>query len=142
MMTLAFEQLASQNPSIGFVHYFPGLVQTGLFTNSFSGVLGFLFRWVISPLLTPFTLSLDEAGERGLFYATSEKYPSKEAGIEGAVEVSEGSNAEKGTGAYTLGWNGEPTPENRELLKNLRKKDAGEAVWMHTLEVFEHRSLA
>ena len=74
MLSLTNDKFAEQNPEKGFVHVFPGLVSTGLLGNSATGVLGYLFRWVLQPIISLFVTKPEEAGERMLYYGTSEQY--------------------------------------------------------------------
>ena len=73
LMTLAYDDIASQHPQKTFVHAFPGLVSTGLLGNSATGILGMLFRWVVEPFLATFVAARpEEVGERMLYYGTAE----------------------------------------------------------------------
>ena len=74
MLSLTNDKLAEQNPERGFTHVFPGVVSTELLGNSATGVLGYFFRWVIQPILSLFATKPEEAGERMLYYGTSEQY--------------------------------------------------------------------
>ncbi|KAB8299750.1 hypothetical protein EYC80_000003 [Monilinia laxa] len=80
--TLAFEELAKSNPQISFIHKYPGFVDTGVVVRLMSSTKGIyaipatFFRWIVLPVLNLFAASVEEAGERGLFLATSARYPS------------------------------------------------------------------
>lgn len=75
MHTLAFDQLAAASPEKSFIHVFPGLVSTKLLSSSATGILGFLMRYLVEPFLALFVATTpEEAGERMLYYATSEQY--------------------------------------------------------------------
>ncbi|EHK99988.1 hypothetical protein M7I_4071 [Glarea lozoyensis 74030] len=85
--TLAFEELAKQNPTISFIHKYPGFVNTGVVArlmDTTAGVLWVpaqLFKYTILPLINVFlSMSVEEAGERGLFLATSAMFPSTRGG--------------------------------------------------------------
>ncbi|KAJ5725558.1 short-chain dehydrogenases/reductase [Penicillium malachiteum] len=54
MTSLAFEKLAAQNPSISFLHVFPGIMATPLMKTS----VGFLMGAVIGFLLKPISISV------------------------------------------------------------------------------------
>ena len=79
--TLAFEELAKTNPRITFIHKFPGLVATGVLDKLMGTASGLyavpaaIARWVLVPIVQLFATSVDVAGERGLFIATSARYP-------------------------------------------------------------------
>lgn len=138
MTDFAFEQLATTNPTVSFVHSYPGGVKTGFFKES-----GFAIRAATQlayALMTPWTLSIEESGERHLYAATSAAYPAM-AGEEGGVEVEDGkvmkgSAGEVGSGAYLIGSEGE-LKANEKVLKELRGKDAGAKIWAHTVKMFE-----
>ncbi|KAK6501349.1 hypothetical protein TWF481_009191 [Arthrobotrys musiformis] len=143
--TVAFDHLAKENPDISFVHAFPGFVKTE--GQNFPGVISLLIRgmmWVAgSWLLIP----EEESGERNLFYATSEIYPAsskaKEVisslGGEGKGEgedVAVGLDGVKGSGCYTLHWDGTAKSGNK-ILMGYRETGFREKVWEHTLEVYK-----
>lgn len=74
LMTLSYDHLAAQqeNTDKTFIHVFPGLVSTGLLGRSASGILGYLFRWVVDPLLGLLVaMKPEDVGERMLWYATA-----------------------------------------------------------------------
>ncbi|CAK7203117.1 hypothetical protein SEUCBS139899_005846 [Sporothrix eucalyptigena] len=133
MMTLSLEHLAQENPHISFVHTFPGLVSTPLLGKTSSGLLGVFLRWVVAPLMTLFTTTPAEAGERGLFYSTSARY-----GVDdGLLPLSDGLVVAKKTpgGIFLVDAKGE-SADNEKVLGDLRKRNVGDAVWTHTQEVF------
>lgn len=72
--TLSYDKLAEQNPERGFVHVYPGLVNTGILGKSATGILGFFFTYVLQPLLSPFATSPGQSGELMLYLGTSEQY--------------------------------------------------------------------
>ncbi|TVY12515.1 Oxidoreductase andH, partial [Lachnellula arida] len=79
--TLAFEELAKTNPSVAFIHKYPGFVDTGVLERLLGTATGLwavparLARWCVLPVLNLFAMSTEEAGERGVFVATSARYP-------------------------------------------------------------------
>ncbi|WPG97424.1 Hypothetical protein R9X50_00019900 [Acrodontium crateriforme] len=113
MMTLSFDVFAKQNPDKRFLHIFPGNVATGLLGRSATGVLGVLMRWVVEPVLGFFSLKPEEAGERMVYYGTSEMYP---------------------RGSLSLDWDGE-AKEVKKLVV-YRQEDMEETVWEHNTRVF------
>lgn len=141
MTSLTFEHLAKQYPETSFVHAFPGIVKTSIFSKGFSWWVTLLMTWIISPLLTPFAVSVDECGERQLFHATSARYPpSKSAGSGSEARAAgvarpEGVGVARGEGAYLVNWNGE-TGEGK-CMRGYRGRGMGKRVWEHTLGVFE-----
>ena len=79
--TLAFEELAKSHPAVAFAHVYPGFVNTGQigrFLQSVRGVWSLpatLANWTLIPLVSLFARTIDDAGEMGVFIATSAKYP-------------------------------------------------------------------
>jgi hypothetical protein len=147
MNTLALAEIASSYPSISCIHVFPGIVLTGAFVTlaeHWYFPLRFLLLWVVLPLAKPFTVSLQESGERHLFHATSARYPPAKvrdppgAGVAlpKGVEVAKGADLREGSGCYLLNWNGE-TVGDEKLLEEYRKRDMGKRIWEHTHEVFD-----
>ncbi|OKL62948.1 hypothetical protein UA08_01764 [Talaromyces atroroseus] len=133
MMTLALEHLASENPRISFVHAFPGLVATPLMTRISSGIRGVLIRYLVAPVLSFFVRSVSEAGQRGLFTATSARY-SVDDGIVPLAGGLQKVERSKG-GVFLIDENGE-APDNEKVLEDLRKRGVDKKVWDHTMEVF------
>ncbi|KAJ5671073.1 hypothetical protein N7507_000200 [Penicillium longicatenatum] len=133
MMTFALEHLASENPRISFVHAFPGIVATPLFGKIAGGVLGMVLRYIVAPVLKLFIRSVSEAGQRGLFMATSARYSVDD----GIVPLAEGSQKAQQTegGIFTINEHGE-TADNAKILENFRKRGVDKKIWDHTMEVF------
>jgi len=149
--TLALEELAKSNPDITFIHKYPGFVDTSvlhtlLTTAKGIYVLPALFAdWFIVPVVNLFAMSVDEAGERGLFLATSARYPpSKPKGefvgtpLPKGVEVAKSSVEVDGVpnGVYRLGRKDDSAPE-AEILPVYRKDGTETIVWEETLKVWE-----
>jgi NAD(P)-dependent dehydrogenase (short-subunit alcohol dehydrogenase family) len=133
MMTFALEHLASENPRISFVHAFPGIVATPLFGKIAGGVLGMVLRYIVAPVLKLFLRSVSEAGQRGLFMATSARYSVDD----GIVPLAEGSQKAQRTegGIFTINEHGE-TADNAKILEDFRKRGVDKKIWDHTMEVF------
>ncbi|KAF3937673.1 hypothetical protein ABW19_dt0200925 [Dactylella cylindrospora] len=143
--TVAFDALASQYPEISFVHAFAGFVKTegqkfpGLMSLVIRSLMWVTGRWMLIPE--------EESGERNLFYATSEIYPpaslkaGTKEGPEGEVkgegeDIAVGLDGVKGSGCYTLHWDG--TAKNGNLvLMEYRENGMREKVWEHTLAVYK-----
>ena len=129
MTTLAFEKLAKENPQVGFIHAYPGLVKSNVLANSVGkGVLGMLVRWFVQPLVGFFAISIEESGERILCYATSETIAGP------AVSGHESVRLAKPTveGCWTLNRDGKAAG-NEKLLSKLRSEDGEKKVWNHTI---------
>ena len=146
MQTLALEHIAKSNPSVSFVHVYPGWVRTDFvdkFFDSISGlnstgytVLMALARRLFLPIFGLVASSVQESGERQLFHATSPKYPSAR------TLRSRGRNPETafecsvpGNGMYRVTATGE-TVSDAKALGPLRDSHMDEKVWDHTMEVF------
>lgn len=147
MNTLALEEVASSHPTISCIHVFPGLVLTGVFTTfaqDWYFPLRFLFMWGVLPIANIFSVSLQETGERHLFYATSARYPpagvvdplGRGVPLPKGVEVAKGADWNEGSGCYLLDRTGE-TVGDKKLLDEYRKRDMGKMIWDHTQEVFD-----
>ncbi|CZS92859.1 uncharacterized protein RAG0_03365 [Rhynchosporium agropyri] len=79
--TLAFEELAKTNPEITFIHKYPGFVNSGVIDRLLASAAGlytipaYVARWTMVPIANIFSMTVDEAGERILFLATSSRFP-------------------------------------------------------------------
>ena len=139
MTDFTFEEFATKNPTVSFVHSYPGTVKTGFAKESGLAIRAMMRLALI--LMSPWTTPIGESGERHLYAATSAAYPPKAGeggGVEvGGGEVRKGSAGDIGTGAYLIGSDGE-LRANEKLLKDLRSKDAGAKVWAHTMKLFEN----
>ncbi|KAI9825350.1 MAG: hypothetical protein M1826_007028 [Phylliscum demangeonii] len=161
MNTLAMTELAPGYPTVSFIHAFPGVVLTGGFdrlAEHWPALLRVLFLRLAVPLVRPFTVPLEECGERHLFLATSARYPPKVVGgveedgdgkgdgkegkalagvpMPAGVEVAQGADGSPGSGCYMLGVDGEPVGD-RALLDDYRARGMGKTVWAHTQTVFD-----
>lgn len=148
--TLAFEELAKAHPKIAFIHKYPGFVNTGAagkILNSVPGILAIparLINWLILPILTYFFATTPEiAGERGLFLATSARFPPSKPDAPGValpngVEVAKSTIVTdgRGNGVYTLDENDEATPDS-SVMPGYRADGTGKIVWQETLAVWD-----
>ena len=95
-------------------------------------------RWLVLPLLTPFSTSLEECRERCLYYLTSKRYPSVDGRENSAeacgVELGEGVNVAEGEGAYSVGATGEVKPG--AVVKEYRENGTASKILVHTMKVF------
>jgi len=115
--TLALRHLAKENPSVTFVHTFPGLVKTGVFTKGSGPWVKFFMGWVFLPVVCGlFAVGQEEAGERQFFNATAE--------FEGGMRV-EG----KG-GLFTVDSSSVET--DRRVVEGLEQEGVQDAVWEFT----------
>ncbi len=135
--TLVFEYLAAAHPAVGFVHTFPGIVRTKAYERPahLGAVARFLFSWVFFPVFGWFLeTSVEEAGARTLYAATSPEFASVRDGVEGTIQA--GSDGEKGSGAYTVNEKSEAVP-GKKVLQPFREQGMGEKVWQFTLAEFD-----
>lgn len=121
MTSLAFETLASEHPSISFLHVYPGVVATPLFKRTLGSVLG----TIVGFLAKPFCISMAESGEWQTWLSTSADFPSKKDSIDPSA-----------TGYYLLNHDGKDST-NQALMEELREKDFPAIVWKHTLDTFD-----
>lgn len=154
LTTLAFEQLAKQYPNVAFVHSYPGGVKTEILDKLMDTAKGWwkylaaFAKMFLSPVFwfigKPFTVSLEETGERHLFLATSAAYPSA-ARVGGAVPLVEGLMVQKasvvdeegiGNGVYRTRPNCE-TAADKKVLSNARREGLDVLGWRETIKVFE-----
>ncbi|KAI4119553.1 MAG: hypothetical protein LQ345_000550 [Seirophora villosa] len=147
MSSLALEHLARQNPAVAFVHIYPGYVRTNILQSGFSWPVAFFFKYLLQPLLTFFEIPLADVGDRQLFHATSARYPplssssapeAQGAPLPQTVQVAEGIDGKKGSGAYLATQDSDVAPSGTgKLMTGYREKGVPEKVWGHTLEMFE-----
>ncbi|PYH92167.1 short-chain dehydrogenases/reductase [Aspergillus ellipticus CBS 707.79] len=135
MNSLAVEHLAAAHPDISFLHVFPGLVRTPLI----NATVGNLAGSVLGVLSRPFSLSMEESGERNLFLATSAAYPSAKVGggsAGGSGTVVASSTGKVGGGSYILGYDGKNATQEK-LMADYRGREFPAKVWQHTLDTFQ-----
>jgi hypothetical protein len=152
-MTLAFEELAKSYPTITFCHIYPGFVNTGQldrFMQTAKGIWtlpAILARWTLIPVLNVFARTIEEAGEWGLFVATSAKYPCaepkdpEEVGVvlPTGVDIAKSSVVKdgKGNGVYRLDNYGESVEnECDSVLEGYRSDEVGKTIWEETVAVW------
>lgn len=134
MTDFMMEELAKRYPDTAFMHSYPGTIKTGI-ANQLTGPVRLAVK-VFYAVMTPWILNVGESGERHLFQITSAVYPSRNGGAGGiavpeGMEVMNGSNGVKGSGAYLLDWDGKPTGDVSRLRK-YRDEGAPAIIWDHT----------
>lgn len=149
--TLAFEELAKTNPHITFIHKYPGFVATGVIDKLMGTATGLyaipaqIARWVLVPIIQLFSSSTDVAGERGLFVATSARYPPAQpkaealgVGLPKGVEAAKASIVTEGNGngVYLLDESDESTPD-APVMSGYRQGGKGAVVWEDTQAVWD-----
>jgi len=134
MLTLSYERLARENPRISFVHAFPGIVATPLFSRGSSGLLRLVMVWIVQPLMNIFATSAEDAGARALFYSTSDRYSVSDGRVP-LIEDMEKSPKSFG-GVFLINEKSESV-DNEKVLADLRARGVDEKVWKHTMDVFD-----
>lgn len=119
----------------------------GRFLSTVTGPLAIpaiLAKWTILPFLNWFSTTVDEAGERGLFLATSARYPPSKpktdcVGVElpSGVEVANSSVIKDGVGngVYRLSAVDDSAPDG-DVLPGYRLDNVGKTVWEETQAVW------
>ena len=147
MTDFIMEEFAKRYPGTTFMHSYPGTVKTGI-ANQLNGPIRLAVK-VMYAVMTPWILNVQESGERHFFQLTSKVYPARKwqgtscradgdaPGIpaEAPLDVMEGSDDVKGSGAYLLDWDSKPAGDERVLGK-YRQIDLGPRVWEHTMAMF------
>ncbi|KAJ5542644.1 hypothetical protein N7461_008647 [Penicillium sp. DV-2018c] len=131
MTSLSMEELASAHPSTSFVHAYPGIVKTSLARDR-----GFLMKTALSAvmvMLTPFTVPLEESGERNLYAATNPSFSPR--GLN-ADDAAIGSDGVRGSGAYLVGCDS-GIVSDQKTLQRYREDGTRGKVWKHTLDIFQ-----
>ncbi|GES58779.1 short-chain dehydrogenase/reductase [Aspergillus terreus] len=136
MTSLSMEHLASTHPAVSFIHVYPGLVGTNIYTNSFPAPVSTFYNYAMWPFMWPFSVNLRESGERHLFHLTSARYPAKQGIMFQGVpletgNVATGTTGGTGSGAYLLNWKGDVRPSPK-ILAQYREQRIPELVWDHT----------
>ncbi|KAL8715365.1 MAG: hypothetical protein Q9220_000698 [cf. Caloplaca sp. 1 TL-2023] len=145
MTTLAFEHLAKENPTVAFVHVYPGFVKTEIQRNMFPWPFSTLYTYILEPLLSFIAITLSECGDRQLFHATSSRYPPKtptqaQAGapVPSKIAVADGSDGIRGSGCYIVGQTSDIAPSGTgKIMRDYRERGLPEKVWKHTVEIFD-----
>lgn len=142
MMTLGMECVAAEAPGVGFVHSFPGFVQTNL-GDTMPGIPGMLMRFSSRLFGSSKSIPGEEVAERHAFLATSARF----AGSNGdgvkteTLEVAHGTDGGQGSGMYSVDEHGEPgSTQQLQLLAEMRKEGKREKVWAHTMKQFDRIS--
>lgn len=150
MKTLFMEALAERHRGrLSLVHVYPGLVITEAFDKvRLPTWVKLIWRWLVAPIIRPFSVPPGESGERILFLATP-RFPARQAiktdtvaqlaettATEEDAGIAMGSDGSRGSGAYAVNWDGEAIPKKKSY-KNVREEDLAGKVWNHTMRAFE-----
>ncbi|KAH8664546.1 hypothetical protein BX600DRAFT_437087 [Xylariales sp. PMI_506] len=137
-LTLSMEALRREEPRVAFVHAFPGLVRSNLFsTEHWGAVAKFFINWILLPTVGRlFFISTDEAGERFLYLASTPKITAAADSDDAKSGALLGSDGVKGGGAYAIDEKQEAVV-NDKILKPLRENGMDIKIWEHTKEEIE-----
>lgn len=147
MTSLAMEHLAAKHP-VSFVHVYPGLVGTNIYSNSFPRPMAAVYNYGVWPMMWPFSVNLEESGKRHLFHSTSARYPANTAlaasksqgtAVPEGLQLAMGSNGTVGSGAYLMNWRGETSAAGRKMQR-LREQGVAKKVWEHTVQLADRAS--
>ncbi|KJR87519.1 short-chain dehydrogenase/reductase [Sporothrix schenckii 1099-18] len=142
--TFYLEALAARHPgTLALVHYYPGLVKTGIAQTS---NLGFFTRALIRvavPLMRLTSVPEAESGQRIAFLGTTAVYPpahdtTAAAGARKLPEgtsVSTGADGTVGSGAYRITYDDEVFKHNDKSAK-YREDGTAEKIYEHTQRAF------
>lgn len=147
MTDFMMEEFSKRYHGTSFMHSYPGTVKTGI-ANQLNGPIRLAVK-VMYAVMTPWILNVQESGERHFFQLTSMCYPSKRwqgtscrgdsdmpgIPVEARLDVMEGSDNVKGSGAYLLDWDSKPAGDER-VLGQYREIDLGPKIWEHTMRMF------
>ncbi|KAF4464759.1 dehydrogenase reductase sdr family member 12 [Fusarium albosuccineum] len=136
MLTLLLERFAQENPKISFVHAFPGLTATPLLSRGSSGIIGFLLRWIVTPLANTLFASADDVGARALFYATNAVFTVESTSASANTAPQSLAKATQTPSGLFLVNEKSEAADNENVLVVLREKMT-EKVRIHASEVFE-----
>lgn len=118
------------------------------FLDTVTGVLAIpatIAKWTVLPIVNFFSTTVDEAGERGLFLATSARYPPSGpktdfVGVElpQGLEVATSSVVKDGVsnGVYRLDALDDSAPDG-DVLPRYRLDDVGKTIWEETQAVWD-----
>ena len=132
MNTLTLDKLADQNPSMTFMHSWPGWVNTGNVNRGIDpGSWWAWFVWlVLEPLVGLLSFDLDESAQRHLFQCTSAAFGGRGTPWKGKPGVNSKDGQEDGL--FLVGYKCDTS--NAKALPALRAK-AQEKFWEHTQDV-------
>lgn len=122
MTSLSLDQLAISNPSVSFLHVYPGVVRGTGIMQGMGRVMYYLARIAVSTFARPFTVSLGESGQRHLYAATSKAF------VPGQQSAGDSSSF------FRLAWDGEPCSPN-SVLSNYKRDGVQKMIWERTKEI-------
>jgi NAD(P)-dependent dehydrogenase (short-subunit alcohol dehydrogenase family) len=135
MNTMTLEKLANENPTVTFIHSWPGWVNTGNIRRSAdpNSITAWLFWLVLEPLIYILAFSDEESGQRHLFQSTSAAFGGR--GVSWKGKPGENSLEKQAEGLFLVNYKCDCTP-NAKVMPILREKAQGK-IWVHTQEVLQ-----
>jgi NAD(P)-dependent dehydrogenase (short-subunit alcohol dehydrogenase family) len=130
MNTMMMDRLASEHPSITFIHSWPGAVNTGNVRRGWDAgsTVGEVFSRVVEFLTRLTGFSDDESGQRHLFQSTSAAFGERGVAWRGKAGVTTTGNPNGGL--FLVNNKCDCTP-NFKVVAQLREKGQ-QRVWDHT----------
>jgi hypothetical protein len=138
LKTLALEAVANKSPGVSLITNFPGAVATP-FLQHITGPIGVIMRFYFRLFGWLICVPVEECGERQLYYMTSARFPARDGigssnGVltKDGVEVANGTDGKRGSGVYSIGWDGESaSPKVWKLLARYREEGMVIKVQQH-----------
>ena len=133
MNTMALENLANDNPSVTFIHSWPGFVNTGNVRRGLepNSIMAWIVWLILEPLIWLFSFNDEESGQRHLFQSTSAAFGGR--GVPWKGKPGMNTLEKPADGLFLVNYKCDCTP-NAKVMALLREK-ALERVWDHTQEV-------
>ncbi|RFU32966.1 hypothetical protein B7463_g3378, partial [Scytalidium lignicola] len=133
MNTTTLEKLANDNPNVTFIHSWPGWVNTGNVRRGSdpNSIIGWLVWLVLEPLISLFSFSDEESGQRHLFLGTSAAFGGRGIPWQGKPGIN--SLEKPADGLFLVNYKCDCTP-NAKVMPVLREKALGR-IWDHTQEI-------
>ncbi|KAG9503936.1 hypothetical protein J7337_003895 [Fusarium musae] len=132
-LTLSLQALARQAPEVSFIHNFPGSVDTNLIRSGDGFMMQVMKYWFkVSMTVRRQWLPKEECGERHAWLCLTGRYPGKDGSENGIKEgeVAVGIDGNKGSGVYSVDWDGESASgEVVKLLDGFKEEGLVEKVW-------------
>ncbi|KAF4956526.1 hypothetical protein FGADI_3805 [Fusarium gaditjirri] len=133
-LTLSLEALARQAPEVSFIHNFPGSVDTNLIRSGDGFMMQAMKYWFkVSMTVRRQWLPKEECGERHAWLCLTGRYPDKQGSENGIKEeeVAVGTDGNKGSGVYSVDWDGQSASgEVVKLLDGFKREGFVEKIWM------------
>lgn len=135
MKTITLEKLANENPSVTFIHSWPGWVNTGNVRRGLNpnSIMAWFVWLTLEPLIFLFSVSDEESGQRHLFQSTSAAFGSHGVPWEGKPGINSLNKA--ADGLFLVNYKCDCTP-NAKVMSFLRETSL-EIVWDHMKEVLQ-----